>query len=303
MSLEGPRFLVSIIINNYNYGHFLREALDSALNQTYPHIEVIVVDDGSTDNSREIIASYGERIVPVLKENGGQASAFNAGFVASRGDIICILDSDDIFLPEKVAEIVKVFDYHQDIGWCFHRLKFVDANTGAFIKLSAESRTRKCDFRTHLKRGKLPFNCPATSSLCFTRSLLQQILPMPEASGVTISDHYLKITALALSKGFFLDEQLAILRVHGDNRYTYSDNINIKLQAKILILTAYWLRANWPFLTKFGNKLFAKGIGTYWKVGEREADYIEKAKIYLSAVSPLEKMEIGLRALYYRWRL
>ena len=93
------RDLASIIINNYNYGVFLREAVDSALNQTYLNTEVIVVDDGSTDRSREIIASYGDQIIPVLKGNGGQASAFNAGFAASRGEVVFFLDSDDILLP------------------------------------------------------------------------------------------------------------------------------------------------------------------------------------------------------------
>ncbi len=62
---------VSIIINNYNYGRFLKEAIDSALNQTYSNTEVIVVDDGSTDNSHEIIAEYGKQIIPILKENRG----------------------------------------------------------------------------------------------------------------------------------------------------------------------------------------------------------------------------------------
>ena len=80
--------IVSIIINNYNYDRFLAEAIDSALNQTYPHVEIIVVDDGSTDNSRNIIADYGNRIVPVLKSNGGQACSFNEGFKASQGEII-----------------------------------------------------------------------------------------------------------------------------------------------------------------------------------------------------------------------
>lgn len=75
--------LASIIIDNYNYGRFLADAINSALAQTYQHTEVIVVDDGSTDNSREIISQYGDRIRPVLKENGGQGSAFNAGFEAS----------------------------------------------------------------------------------------------------------------------------------------------------------------------------------------------------------------------------
>src|SRR2546428_10583836 len=94
--------LASIIINNYNYRRFLREAVDSALNQTYRNTEVIVVDDGSTDGSPEIIASYGDRIIPVLKQNGGQNSALNAGFSSSRGDVILFLDSDDVLLPTAV---------------------------------------------------------------------------------------------------------------------------------------------------------------------------------------------------------
>src|SRR2546423_15707744 len=87
--------LVTIIISSYNYGRYLRKAIDSALKQTHAHTEVIVVDDGSTDDSRVVIASYGDQIVPVLKENGGQASALNVGFSASQGDVIIFLDSDD----------------------------------------------------------------------------------------------------------------------------------------------------------------------------------------------------------------
>src|SRR6266511_2235841 len=98
----------SIIVNNYNYGRFLKVAIDSALAQTYPATEVIVVDDGSTDESREIIAGYGDRIVPVLKENGGQASAFNAGFRASRGDAIVFLDADDALLPAAMEQAVDL---------------------------------------------------------------------------------------------------------------------------------------------------------------------------------------------------
>ncbi|HJX31854.1 MAG TPA: glycosyltransferase family A protein [Thermodesulfobacteriota bacterium] len=89
--------LASIIITSYNYDKFLSRIIDSALQQTYPFKEVIVVDDGSTDNSRHIINSYGDRIIPVFKENGGLNSATNAGFFASRGEIIFFLDSDDIF--------------------------------------------------------------------------------------------------------------------------------------------------------------------------------------------------------------
>src|SRR6266480_1263575 len=101
--------LVSIIVNNYNYERFLTEAIDSALNQTYGNTEVIVVDDGSTDGSLEIIASYGHRIIPLLKGNGGQNSALNAGFSLSRGDVILFLDSDDVLLPTAVEAALEAF--------------------------------------------------------------------------------------------------------------------------------------------------------------------------------------------------
>src|SRR5207245_1774556 len=88
---------------------FLKDAIESALGQTYPDTEVIVVDDGSIDNSREVIAAYEDRLVAILKENGGQASAFNAGFQASRGEVILFLDSDDLLLPSAVERAVRLF--------------------------------------------------------------------------------------------------------------------------------------------------------------------------------------------------
>src|SRR5690242_13648165 len=99
--------LASVVVNNYNYARFLPEAIDSALDQTWAETEVIVVDDGSSDRSREIIAGYGDRIVRVFKENGGQNSALNAGFSRSRGDVILFLDSDDALLPTAAAAAVE----------------------------------------------------------------------------------------------------------------------------------------------------------------------------------------------------
>ena len=102
--MSSDRRSVSVIVNNYNYGRFLGDAIDSALAQTYTPLEVLVVDDGSTDESREVIASYGDRIIPVLKENGGQASAFNAGYATSQGDAVIFVDADDALLP-RAAEL------------------------------------------------------------------------------------------------------------------------------------------------------------------------------------------------------
>ena len=116
--------LVSIIINNYNYERFLAEAIDSALNQTYQNLEVIVVDDGSTDNSRQIIKGYGDRIISILQANGKQAAAFNSGFARSKGDIIIFLDSDDYLFPQAVAEIIAI--WQSDLAKVHYRLNVVD---------------------------------------------------------------------------------------------------------------------------------------------------------------------------------
>jgi glycosyltransferase involved in cell wall biosynthesis len=120
MMNETPK--VSIIINNYNYGRFLAAAIDSALAQSYPSVEVVVVDDGSADDSRATILSYGQRIVPVLKPNGGQASALNAGLERSSGDIIIFLDADDTLHPTIAERVVALFQAAPDVVRVQYRL-------------------------------------------------------------------------------------------------------------------------------------------------------------------------------------
>ena len=108
--------LVSAIIPNYNYASYLKEAIDSVLGQTYPFVEAIVVDDGSTDGSRELIESYGTRIRAVFQRNGGVSAARNAGVASSRGEYIAFLDADDVWLPQKVERQVERFTNDRSIG-------------------------------------------------------------------------------------------------------------------------------------------------------------------------------------------
>ena len=97
---DANRPLVSIIIANYNYGRFLGEAIQSALDQTYPAVEVILVDDGSTDDSLEVAARYPVRVFP--RPNGGVSAARNFGVAQSRGEFVLFLDSDDVYEPRTV---------------------------------------------------------------------------------------------------------------------------------------------------------------------------------------------------------
>lgn len=108
--------LVSVIIPNYNYAHYLREAVDSVLAQTYQDIEIVVVDDGSKDDSRAVLESYGERLKIVFQENQGVAAARNNGSAASSGEFIAFLDADDAWLPTKVEKQVAKFAANPNFG-------------------------------------------------------------------------------------------------------------------------------------------------------------------------------------------
>jgi len=92
---------VSIVIPNYNYGRFIGEAIDSALAQTHPLVEVIVVDDGSTDDSRAVIERYGERVTAIFQANAGQNAACAAGFARAHFDLVVFVDSDDCCCPKR----------------------------------------------------------------------------------------------------------------------------------------------------------------------------------------------------------
>jgi glycosyltransferase involved in cell wall biosynthesis len=288
----------SIIINNYNYGRFLRQAVDSALMQSYPNVEVIVVDDGSTDNSCDIIQSYGDRIIPVLKENGGQASAFNAGFAKSQGSIIFFLDADDCFTPEKVETVIQAFERHPSSDWCFHPLKLVNPKGETLFESLGKEAIHICDFRASLRKwGKVPIDPPATSGLCFRRHLLAHILPMPEGQHISIGDHYLKFSAMALSQGIFLDRSLAQQTVHGNNAYTFKDE-NQQVKARILVLAAYWLKYKFPDLGTFTNNLFVRGMSACWRSGGVAPDLRDLVDSYLASLSWLGKANVNARAFY-----
>jgi glycosyltransferase involved in cell wall biosynthesis len=100
--------LVSVIIPAYNRAHTVSETIDSVLQQTYPMVEVIVVDDGSTDGTQEILRGYGTRIRATRQENAGQMAARNCGIRAARGEIITFLDSDDVWLPQCLERHIQV---------------------------------------------------------------------------------------------------------------------------------------------------------------------------------------------------
>jgi glycosyltransferase involved in cell wall biosynthesis len=291
---------VSVIINNFNYGRFVGEAIASALNQTYDRVEVIVVDDGSTDESRSVIEGYGKEILAVFKSNGGQASAFNDGFARSSGEVICLLDADDLFLPSKVQTIVDAYR-DAEVGWCFHPVQAVDALAkpicGPFYVRYTDGR---CDFRTEYRNGKPIFWAPPTSGLTFRRNLLQRLLPMPLHIRIT-SDNYLTFCAPAFTPGFYVSECFSLQRIHGANAYTAKEDSLLKATVQMSIASG--IREAMPELTRLANRLFANALAERWRAGADFQDCREKLREYLRACALGERAEVLARMSYRILRL
>jgi glycosyltransferase involved in cell wall biosynthesis len=210
---------VSIVVTNYNYARYLPSAIDSALAQRYPHVEVIVVDDGSTDDSREIIARYGDRIVTVLKPNGGMASTYNAGLDALRGDIVIFLDADDMLLAEAVTEVVRAFA-DQRVAKVHWPLTVIDADGVPLARRVPAGELSEGDFLDALvERGPNAYLSPPTSGNAWRRSFLQSVLPMPEAEFRQHADIYLCTLAPIFGTVKLVEQPLSLYRVHGSNDY------------------------------------------------------------------------------------
>ncbi len=209
--------MLSIILDNYNYAIYLKQAIESVLFQTYTDFELIVVDDGSTDGSREIIEKYAaqdSRIKPIFKPNGGQASAFNAGFAASQGEIICFLDSDDYFAPTKLAEIAALHACGYDYVHTDHQaVDSSDFNIKDTIKRFRYD--GQCAFLVYYM-SKYPGN--VTSTLSLSRALAQNIFPLPYEDEWRIqADDAIVFQAAMISRAKYLDKKLTYYRIHGTN--------------------------------------------------------------------------------------
>lgn len=215
--------LVSVVVSSFNYQRFLGEAIDSALAQTGPALEVIVVDDGSTDDSRAVIEGYGDRVHALFKPNGGQGSALNAGFARSRGEAVLFLDSDDVLLPGAAARAAEVLAEPgvAKLHWPAAEVDEAGVRMGGQVPAHRLPRGDLCDHL--LAGGPYGYHWPPTSANAWSRAALQRILPMPEASFRTCPDLYLAALAPLHGRVEAHDEPLSLWRKHGENHSVRDD--------------------------------------------------------------------------------
>jgi glycosyltransferase involved in cell wall biosynthesis len=217
--------LLSIIITNYNFEAYVRDAIESALAVTYPDKEIIVVDDGSTDGSREIIAAYSDRIITVFKENGGQTSAANCGFARSKGQLVQFLDSDDMDVPDIMDHLPSI---DETVAKVQFPMLLVDANgtpTGTMYPNFSARMTPEMAAAEFKRTGF--YDCSPTSGNVFTRQFLNRILPMPEKNAPYF-DGFLNMAAPHVGRIVSLTQPLVRYRVHGRNSWAV-DGISRKL--------------------------------------------------------------------------
>jgi glycosyltransferase involved in cell wall biosynthesis len=207
-----------IIINNFNYAPFLDQAIESALAQTWPNTEVIVVDDGSTDDSREVMKRYKSDITAVLKSNGGQGSSYNAGWAASRGDLVCFLDSDDTLYLDAMESAVSLFDDPQvvKVQW---PLRVVDPSGAWHGELSTHVAPPDGDLKQRVAADGPLYDFHYTTGAAYRADFLTQVLPMPEAEYRNGGDVYLITLAPVYGRLRTATQALGTYRVHGQNNY------------------------------------------------------------------------------------
>jgi glycosyltransferase involved in cell wall biosynthesis len=207
--------LVSVIIPNFNYAKYVGEAIDSALAQTYANIEVIVVDDGSTDTSPTIIESYGDKIKAIFQNNQGVSTARNNAVAASHGEYLAFLDADDVWLASKIEMQIERFAGNESIGLVHVGVEEIDAEGNHLGQMIDGMEGRVSDELLLFRRPVILGGC---SGAMITREAFDLVGGFdPRLS--TSADWDLFYRVGKASEAGFISDILFRYRMHGENMH------------------------------------------------------------------------------------
>jgi glycosyltransferase involved in cell wall biosynthesis len=269
--------LVSIIIPTYNYAKYISRAIDSALSQTYPNIEVIVIDDGSTDETSSVVTKYGRRLSYLRQENKGASSARNLGISVSHGEYIAFLDADDQYRLENVEHKVQFLQDHKEYRWVYSDWVWIDQLNREIARGSQDKNTLASlhatgnVFLLALKDKRLQ-----TNVFLFEREILVRAGGFDER--LTIREDYDLYLRLAYSYPIsYLDEPLVEIYPHirslGNRSVEESYRMRWCLNRKIQALypnEIKQIRYNWRRIQSdvYRNlATFAYRRKQYWRAG------------------------------------
>ncbi len=217
MRQEGGRPLVSVVIPTHNYGRYVCDAVESVLAQTYAPLEIVVVDDGSTDETPQVLVRFGSRIRSIRLPGRGVAEARNTGLQASSGDLVVFLDADDLLLPDGIAAQVAYFDRHPD----------VDVVHGEWYRCETDSGTWRLRGNPRLVGDILPRilfgNLAAIHAIMSRRRAILEAGGFdPAFSNAADWEVWLRLAAQGYRFGF-IRQPVAIYRIHRDTMSSHLD--------------------------------------------------------------------------------
>ena len=244
---------VTVVIDTYNHERFIEEAVVSVLEQDFPRseTEVIVVDDGSTDRTPEIVRKFEPRVRLLQKENGGQASAFNAGIPEARGEFTAFLDGDDWWMRNKLTRALETFAAEPELGFVGHGDILVYPDGSRMLHVLREP----CRFRANSLEGARLFRVRGsflgTCRMTVRTEILRRILPVPQALTIQ-ADEYLYTLAAALCDVRILPEPLFYYRIHDSNAFQMANSDPQRLRRKQVVLA--------ELARTLGKELLSRGV-------------------------------------------
>ncbi len=229
----------SVLIDTFNHERFIEKAIVSVLEQDFPAAEreILVVDDGSSDSTPEILRKFAPQVRVLRKANGGQASAFNAGIAECQGEIVAFLDGDDWWAPGKLQAVCQALANDAGVGLVGHGITEVYSDGREHTELLREAPRFRLDSEAGARVFRLRKSFLGTSRMTFRREMLGRIGPVPEMLGIQ-ADEYLFTLGAVLSDALILREPLTFYRLHGANAFQVRDGNEESLRRKYKVLAA-----------------------------------------------------------------
>jgi glycosyltransferase involved in cell wall biosynthesis len=229
---------ITVLIDTYNQERFIKEAIVSVLAQDFPaaDMEILVVDDGSTDRTPEIVRKFAPHVRYLRKENGGQASAFNFGIPLAQGEIVAFLDGDDWWKKEKLTTIAGAFEKNPNAGTVGHGIVEVDTSYGRSRALAPGTTgyfDLSSDAGAQIFRNFMAFL--GTSRVSIRKKVLGEILPFPQAL-IVEADEFMSAMAVARGGAVLLPGTLTFYRLHDENLYQFRQGDPVRARRKIAVL-------------------------------------------------------------------
>lgn len=230
---------ITVLIDTCNHERFIEQAVVSALEQDFPRseMEVIVVDDGSTDRTPDIVRKFEPSLRLIRKANGGQASAFNAGIPEAQGEIVAFLDGDDWWTRNKLTRVAEATAADPSVGIVGHGIIIVHRDGREQSVILREGFRFQANTAEGAKLFRLRKSLLGTSRMTIRAGLLRRIGPVPEAL-IVQADEYLFTLASVLAGGRILPETLAYYRLHDANAYQAEARDPVKIRGKQRALAA-----------------------------------------------------------------